>query len=167
MSVRAGTQGVLLAAERIQAGPLERPHGLQELLVARECALEIEGTDIEQALERHIGIAGAQHRRRAIDALHALFDASERAAIHQIDLVCQQYVRKRYLLKRDRVLVELLLDVSRVHQRPDGTERKIFLELLIDKKSLRHGSGICQPRGLDQNCIEALAALAQLRQNSN
>ncbi len=60
---------------------------------------------------------------------------------------------------------EFLLEMARVDQRHDGIEREVRLQVLLEEESLRHRSRVGQARGLYQDRVEAVTALAQLFQD--
>ena len=52
------------------------------------------------------------------------------------------------------VAAELLVNVRRVHHGDDGVQIAHALQVLVHKKGLRHGSGVREARGLDDDGVQ-------------
>ena len=150
----------------IKPRPLERILGLEERRVDGKRALEIEGSDAEHGLDRHIGIAGPVQARRAVHAPHAPLDALERGFTDEIGLVEQHHVGERELLGRFVHLLEMLLDVACIDHRDDGVEHELTLEIVIEEEGLRDRPGIGHAGGFDDDVVETVAALEQLTEDA-
>ena len=96
--------------------------------------------------------------RRAVDAADAALDALERGGVDQVGLVEQHQVGEGHLLGRLVELVDVLLEMFRVHHRDDGVERELVLQLVVEEERLRHRARIGHARGLDEDVIEACRA---------
>eukprot|EP00966_Prymnesium_polylepis_P251992 5825872-Prymnesium_polylepis.2 len=95
----------------------------------RKHALRIAALDVEYKVDRHCGAVAAHDMRRVIDSAQPRFDALQvLLARHQIDLIEEQPVCERDLRHRLvhravlLLLVEMQLDVSRVHHGDNAVE---------------------------------------------
>ena len=75
--------------------------------------------------------------------------------------------RQRRSVRAPRRRVRAAARDGGIDQRDDRIEREVLLQLLVDEEGLRHRPGIGKARGLDQDGVEAVAALAQLRQDAD
>ena len=62
---------------------------------------------------------------------------------------------------------QVLLEVPRIHQRDDGIDHELVLQVIVQEEGLRHRAGVGHAGGLDQDVVEALAALQQLAQHAD
>ena len=96
-----------------------------------------------------------------------LFDALERRFVDQVRLVEQHEVGERHLLGRLVELIDVLLEVLRVHHRHDGVERELVLQLVVEEEGLRHRARVGHAGGLDEDVVELVAALHELAQDAD
>jgi len=69
----------------------------------------------------------------------------------QIGLGDQQPIRKRHLLHRFILMVELMNCIGGIHRRHDGIEPQEMRDQWIVQQELHDRGRICQTRGLDEN----------------
>ena len=105
--------------------------------------------------------------RRAVDAADAALDALERGFVDEVGLVEQHQVGEGHLLGRLVELVDVLLEVLRVHHRDDGVERELVLQFVVEEKRLRHRARIGHARGLDEDVVELVAPLHELAEDAD
>src|SRR5688572_14717676 len=163
----ARLQQIVAGGELIDATPLERILRLEESLVHGERALQIEGADIEDLVDRRIRVFRTQDPRRAVDAADAPLDALERGRVDEIRLVEQHEVGERDLLGGLVQLVDVLFEMLRVDHRHDGVELELILEIVVEEERLRDRARIGHARGLDQDVVELVAALQELSQDAD
>ena len=164
--VAAGAQRVTTGGQIVDARPLERILRLEEGGVDGERALQVERTHAEHGIDGDVRVARAEHAGRGVDGAHAALDALQRRLVHEVRLVEQDHVREGHLLARLLHLVEVLLHVARVDQRHDGVERELMLEIVVEEEGLCDRTGVGHARGLDDDVVEAVAALQQLAQDA-
>ncbi len=162
----ARTQRVPPRAELIRARPLEGVLRLEECCVDRERTGEVEGTEAQQLVDRHVGVLRAMDLCRAVDGAHLRLDTRERRFVDEIGLVEHEYIRERDLLGRLARARELPLEVTRIDQRDDGIEHELLAQLVVEKEGLRDRPRIGQPGGLDQHAIELVAAAHELPEDA-
>ena len=56
--------------------------------------------------------------------------------------------------------------MARIDQRHDGIERELMLEVVVEEEGLRDRTGVGHARGLDDDVVEAVAALEQLAEDA-
>lgn len=119
--------------------------GMQRTWVAFERSLQIEPLDAQNMINRHEGFRAALNRCESVDAAQTLFDAREAFfARHQIDLVEEQPICKSDLADclvhrpLGLLLIQVLLNVFRVHQRDDTVQSSELLDVSIDEQGLDH-----------------------------
>ena len=59
------------------------------------------------------------------------------------------------------------LRVLRVHERDDGVELEVFAQVVVDEEGLRHGAGIGEARGLDDDVVELVPPLDELVEDAD
>jgi hypothetical protein len=166
VAVIAGAQRMAARRQFIDTRPLEGVLGLEERGIDRQRALQVEGAHAEHGVDGDIGVARTEHARGGVDGAHPAFDALQRRLVHEVGLVEQDDVGESDLLARFLHLVEVTLHVARIDQRDDGVERELVLEVVIEKKGLRHRARISHAGGLDDDVVEAVAALEQLAEDA-
>ena len=118
-------------------------------------------------VDGYVGILRAMDFRRAVDAADAAFDALQRRRVHQVRLVEQHQVGEGHLLGRFVQLFDVLLEVPGVHHGDDGVECELVLELVVEEEGLRHRARVGHAGGLDEDVIEAIAALHELAEDAD
>ncbi len=96
-----------------------------------------------------------------VDRADAPLDEGQVLRRDQIGLVEQDHVGEGDLLLRFRAVVEPLDQVLGVDDRHDGVELGLGAHVLIDEEGLRHGGGVGEPGGLDDDRVETAAPLHQ------
>ncbi len=164
----AGLQDVPSRRQLIGARPLEGILRLEEACCrrpARDPGRRRRGPAPRRWAPRHS--TRAMDLRRAVDAADLLLDARQVGCAHQVGLVEDHHIGEAHLHRRLLQLLQVLLEVPRVHQRDDGIDHELLLQLVVEEEGLRHRAGIGHARGLDQDVVEALAALEQLAQHAD
>ena len=64
-------------------------------------------------------------------------------------------------------LLQVLLEMPRIHQRDDGIDHELFLQVVVEEEGLRHRTRVGHAGGLDQDVVEAVAALGELAQHAD
>ncbi len=88
-------------------------------------------------------------------------------AINQICLVQDDDVGKRDLGARLLAVLELLIEMPRIHHRDDSIQREFLAHSLIDEKSLRDRPGVGKAGGLQDDAIEFVPPRDQIAQDAN
>mmetsp|Transcript_15525 Transcript_15525/g.44151 ORF Transcript_15525/g.44151 Transcript_15525/m.44151 type:complete len:272 (+) Transcript_15525:1443-2258(+) len=100
--------------------------------------------------QRHL-----QHVGRDVDGTDGVAGIVQLFPRHQIDLVQQHEVRERNLVHRlvqvSRRVLQVLLDVLRIHKTHDGVQPKIIRNPLIREECERHRRRVCQARRLEHH----------------
>jgi hypothetical protein len=164
--IRARAQRVLPRRQLIDTRPLEGILRLEERAVDGECALQIEGADVEHPIDRNVRVLGTENARRAVDCTHPTLDAFELGRADEVGLVEQNDIRESDLLAGLFHFVEMLLDVASVDQRDDGIEQELLLEIVVQKKRLRDRAGIGHAGGFDDDVVELVTTLQQLPEDA-
>ncbi len=97
-------------------------HLVEKIRVHLQLPVHVEGVDVEQLVQRHLALLGAQDARVRVHRADLLADAAELRLVHEIGLVQQDEVGHRDLVGRDLGLVQLLENLFGVHHRDDGVE---------------------------------------------
>lgn len=139
---------------------------LQKRAVDGQRALQIEGADIEHAIDGYIRILRAENTSCAVDGANPTLDAFELGFTDEIGLVEQNDVREGNLLARLFHFIEMFLDVSRINQRDDGIKQELLLEVIVQKKCLCNRARVRHAGGFDNDVIELVTALQQLSENT-
>ena len=166
MRIAAAAQRETAGRQLVHARPLEWILGLEEGRVDCERTLQIEGADVQNSIDRYIGITRAEYAGRAVDGAHPSFDALEFGLANEIGFIEQDHVGKRHLLAGFIHLFEMFLDVSRIDYGDDRIEQKLLLEVIVKEKRLRHGAGVGHAGSLHDDVIELVAALEQLPEDA-
>ena len=166
MVVAAGAQRMTAGGQLVDARPLERVLRLEERGIDRQRALQIERADAEHGVDGDVRVARAEHPGRGVDGAHAALDALQRRLVDEVRLVGRDHVREGHLLARFLHLVEVPLHMARIDQRHDGIERELMLEVVVEEEGLRDRTGVGHARGLDDDVVEAVAALEQLAEDA-
>lgn len=160
------TQLVATRRKRIHARPLEGVLRLEKGRIRRERPLEIEGTEVQHAIDRNVGIERAEDPHRGIHRMDAPLDALQCRLVGEIDLVQQHDIREGDLLPCSVHDIEMLLDVRGVHDGDDRVQHELFAKILVQEESLRNRARIGEAGGLDQHAVETVAPLQELPEDA-
>ena len=166
MRLDTRAQGVLPRGQLIHARPLEGILRLQKRAVDRQCTLQVEGADIQHAIDGYIRVLRTENTRGTVDGAHPTLDALELGFTDEVGFIEQNDIGKGDLLTRLFHFIEMLLDMSRIDQRDDGIEQKLLLEVIVQKKRLCNRTGVGHAGGFDDDVVELVATLQQLSENA-
>ena len=124
------------------------------------------GLQLLQRLLLFFGFQGASSSNR-LSTFHILAllpfahlrpgNSAHQIALVQDDAICEgQLFHRLILCTLGLLLIQVLLNVCRVHHCDDAVQSVLRLDLLIHKEGLRHWRRICHAGGLDEHCIELL-----------
>ena len=105
--------------------------------------------------------------RIGIDLADSAFDRRQAVLIDQIDLVDEDDIGERKLLLRFRGPIDLLQEMLGIRDRDNSVKLGLAADVLVDKESLCHRRGICEPRGLDHDAVEGAASPHQASDDTN
>mmetsp|Transcript_11834 Transcript_11834/g.27350 ORF Transcript_11834/g.27350 Transcript_11834/m.27350 type:complete len:327 (-) Transcript_11834:373-1353(-) len=134
---------------------------IQEARLHSKQVLHVATSDVEHKVDRDSSLLTALDAREAVDVRQPRLDAPEvLLARHKVDLIEQQPVGKGHLCHCLvdgaflLLLVEVLLDVSRVDHRDDTVQPAERLDERVDEEGLRHRSRRRHARRLDHDRID-------------
>mmetsp|Transcript_73987 Transcript_73987/g.211274 ORF Transcript_73987/g.211274 Transcript_73987/m.211274 type:complete len:268 (-) Transcript_73987:13-816(-) len=135
--------------------------GVEELRVHLERAVQVESLQVQHVLGGDAGLRRPNDRGESVHRSQPRLDPFEILLLgHQIDLVENEAIGERHLfdalvLRALRLLlVQVLLDVVRVHQCDDAIKLEELLHEIVNEEGLRYGGRIRHARGLDHDRIE-------------
>ena len=165
MSVFPTAQYMLSGRQGVQTRPFKGVLGLEKTPIHLEYPLQIKRAHIQNIGDRDISVTAAMNFCRAVDGTYATLDPLQLGRRYQIDFIEKNHIGEGHLFARFGHLVEMLFDMPTIHDRHNGIEQELFLEIIVQKKSLRDRTRVCHTRGFDDDVVEFIAALEQLTKN--
>ena len=166
MSIFPTAQHMLPRRQSVEARPFERILWLKETVIHLQHPLQIKRTHIQNVGDRNISVATAENLCRAVDGAHTTFDPLQLGCGNQIDFIEKNHVGEGHLLTGLAHLVKVLLNMPTINHGHNRVEQKLFLEIIIQKKSLRDWARIGHARGFNDDVIEFVPTLEQLAENT-
>ena len=108
---------------------MPRVEFVEELRIGGELSVEVEGVHVEQLLEVHLRLVGAEDLRVRIELARLLFDAVEVRLIDEIGFVEQKEIGHGDLLAGGLGLLHLFLDLLGIDDGDDRVEPDELLKL--------------------------------------
>ena len=165
--VMADDECVGADGEGVGAGPFEGVFGLEELGVHIDGATEVEAADVEDVVERDVGVLGAVDFRDGVNGAYPEFEGVEFGGGDEVGFVENDDVGEGELLDGFVVGAEVLEDMFGVDDGDDGIEAEVGLHLVVGEKRLRDGAGIREAGGLDENAVELVLALHETAEDAD
>ena len=153
--------------EGVGAGPFEGVFGLEELGVDVDGATEVEAADVEDVVERDVGVLGAVDFRDGVNGAYPEFEGVEFGGGDEVGFVENDDVGEGELLDGFVVGAEVLEDMFGVDDGDDSVEAEVGLHFVVGEKRLRDGTGIGEAGGLDENAVELVLALHETAEDAD
>mmetsp|Transcript_26717 Transcript_26717/g.58639 ORF Transcript_26717/g.58639 Transcript_26717/m.58639 type:complete len:277 (+) Transcript_26717:544-1374(+) len=133
---------------------------LQKLGVELQDPLELEGSQVNHLINRHVGFGAAHNRCVLVHFAKPLLNSNQFLFVYKVRFIQEQPIRKcnlfdSFILDSLRLLfVEMLLEMLCIHQCDDAVQPGKFFDGLVHEERLRNRPRIRQPSGFYDYCVQ-------------
>ena len=127
---------------------------MQEFRFNFEDAIQIKGILAQHRIQGHLTAACAMQLGIGINSTDTRLNLAHFTFAHQIHFIENDHIGKSDLVARFRRVFQPLAEPFGIHHCDHRIKPCFFRHILIDKKGLRHGTGISQARGFDHHALE-------------
>ncbi len=164
---RFENQLIVAGVQMENPAPFEGELGFEEVAVERELVIQVEGMEVDDLIDRQIGLGGPENLRDPVDAANPGFEGIHIGTADQIGLVQQDSIGKSDLFLGLRGVIEVEVKMFGIDDGDNSIEAKALFHFGIAEKGLGDGTRIGEAGGFNQDVIEAVPAFEQLPKNTD
>ena len=126
----------------------------QKIGVDVELGIEVKALQIQHFRQGDFPEMHSFLGRTRIHVLDAVLQRVQLLRRYQVRFTDENLIRKPDLTACFLAVIQLLLPVLGIHQGDDGIEQERFSDFIVHEKGLRHGAGVGQTRGFDDDALK-------------
>ena len=141
--------------------------GVEEVRFQGHDAVEVKAAAAQDCLQGNVRALRPVDRCQGVQAAQARLHHAQVVRAHQVGLVQHDLVGKGDLLPGFAAVGQAQQHVLGVHHGGHAVQPGTGADLLVDEEGLGHGAGVGQPRGLDDDGVEAALAPHQAGEDAD